>query len=157
MPQSPEAPVARFDDLDGALALIRDRGMRATAARRLVLQALLSSDGPVSAEDIADGLGGQLPRSDLASVYRNLQRFAELGLVRHSHVGHGPGLFVLATEDEREYLVCQRCGDVVAIDPVELDDVRAILNERFGYDAHFTHFPIVGRCARCAAELSAGR
>jgi Fe2+ or Zn2+ uptake regulation protein len=46
--------------------------MRISAARRLVLEALYAADAPISAEQIADGLSGRLPRSDLASVYRNL-------------------------------------------------------------------------------------
>ena len=35
------------------------------------------------------------PASDLASVYRNLEHLEELGVVRHVHFGHGPGLYAL--------------------------------------------------------------
>lgn len=120
-----------------------------SAARRLVLEAFFAADGPVSAEQIADGLGGRFPRSDLASVYRNLETLAELGLVRHFHPGHGPGLYALAGP-EREHLVCESCGAVMAVAPGEMDEVRSLIRERFGYEARFGHFPIVGLCKRCA-------
>ena len=79
-----------------ALSRIRAHGLRISSARRLVLEALLVADGPMSAEQIAQGIGGRVPCSDLASVYRNLERFEEIGVVRHVHLGHGPGLYALA-------------------------------------------------------------
>ena len=51
-----------------ALALMRAHGLRVSAARRLVVEALLVAQGPMSAEQIAQGIGGQVPSSDQASV-----------------------------------------------------------------------------------------
>ena len=70
--------------------------------------------------------------------------------MRHAHLGHGPGLYVLVGEGEREYLYCERCGAARAVDPSELDSVRDRIRELFGYEARFTHFPIVGVCSECA-------
>src|SRR2546429_9958940 len=83
---------------------MRARGLRASAARRLVLEALLVADGPMSAEQIAQGIGGRVPSSDIGSVYRNLQALEEIGLVRHVHLGHGPGLHALAVTAEQRNL-----------------------------------------------------
>jgi Fur family ferric uptake transcriptional regulator len=124
--------------------------MRISAARRLVLEALYAAEAPVSAEQIADGLAGRLPRSDLASVYRNLDTLEQLGLVRHCHLGHGPGRYLPTGTSEHEYLVCDSCDAVSAVEPGRMDAVRALIRERFGYEAHFTHFPILGLCAACA-------
>jgi Fur family transcriptional regulator, ferric uptake regulator len=150
----PSAPVlAVVEDLESAVALMRTHGLRVSAARRLVVEALLAADGPMSAEQIAEGIGGRVPSSDIASVYRNLQAFEDIGLVRHVHLGHGPGLHALAVAGEREYLTCERCGDYRVVAPHELDEVRALIEGQFGYRASFTHFPIVGLCPSCAAEL----
>jgi Fur family ferric uptake transcriptional regulator len=131
---------------------MRAKGMRISSARRLVLEALYAADAPISAEQIADGLAGRLPRSDLASVYRNLETLEQVGLVRHSHFGHGPGLYMPTGASEREYLVCNSCNAVTAVEPSEMDDLRALIQERFGYEARFSHFPILGLCADCARE-----
>jgi Fur family ferric uptake transcriptional regulator len=139
------------DTVDVAIAALRGRGLRITAARRLVVEALFVADGPVSAERIADGVAGRVPRSDLASVYRNLESLEQVGLVRHVHLGHGPGLYALAGP-AREYLVCESCDATLAVDESQLDDVRDLILGRFGYDAGFSHFPIVGLCAVCATE-----
>jgi Fur family transcriptional regulator, ferric uptake regulator len=144
------SPVARLSD---AIALMRERGLRASAARRLVLEALLVADGPMSAEQIAEGIGGRVPRSDIGSVYRNLQALGDAGLVRHVHLGHGPGLHALAVAGEQEYLTCERCAEYLAVAPEELHAVREQIERQFGYRASFAHFPIVGLCASCARAV----
>jgi Fur family transcriptional regulator, ferric uptake regulator len=142
-----------IEDLASAVGLMRERGLRVSAARRLVLEALLAADGPMSAEQIAEGIGGRVPSSDIGSVYRNLQKLEDIGLVRHVHLGHGPGLHALAVTGEREYLTCERCADFRAVAPQELDAVRELVERQFGYRASFIHFPIVGLCPSCAATV----
>jgi Fur family transcriptional regulator, ferric uptake regulator len=143
-------PSLEAPDVDAAVDAMRSQGMRISSARRLVLEALYAADAPISAEQIADGLSGRLPRSDLASVYRNLETLEQVGLVRHCHLGHGPGLYKPTGAREREYLVCDSCHAVSAVEPDEMDAVRALILDRFGYEASFTHFPILGLCAACA-------
>jgi Fur family ferric uptake transcriptional regulator len=149
---SPERQAVVVSDLDEAIAAVRRTGLRLTAARRLVLEALLAAREPISAEEIADGLGGKMTQSDIASVYRNLETLGELGLVRHFHAGHGPGRYVLAGTGDREYLACESCGALESVEPAALDAVREAVRELSGFEARFSHFPIVGLCPRCAEQ-----
>jgi len=148
--RAPRRSPLAFRHLDDVAEAIREQGGRLTAARRIVLAALFAAEGPVSAEHIADGLGGRMVSSDVSSVYRNLERLEELGAVRHVHVGHGPGLYVLEDDTDREYLVCERCDRVDTVEAECLDPVRAEIERTFGYQARFSHFPVVGLCRRCA-------
>ena len=150
MTQVQPASTISAPDLDAALQTLRKHGLKLSAARRAVLEALYVADGPLSAEQIADGVGGRVPRSDIASVYRNLECFERMGLVRHVHLAHSPSLYAIATVGEREYLTCERCGEFVAVRPEELWEVRRVIAARFGYRARFSHFPIVGLCGACA-------
>jgi Fur family transcriptional regulator, ferric uptake regulator len=145
---SSAAPVS-CATLDDAVALLRERGFRLSTSRRLVLEALFAADQPVTAEHLATGL-----RLDLTSVYRNLEVLEQQGLVRHVHLGHGPGLYALVARGEHEYLYCERCHAVTAVAPEELAPVRDRIRERFGYEVRFTHFPLTGTCAACAVSLS---
>jgi Fur family ferric uptake transcriptional regulator len=147
MTLAPDAPLLDCITLADAVAALRERGLRLSTPRRLVLEALFAADGPVSAEHLT-----RLLRLDLASVYRNLETLERHGLVCHVHLGHGPGLYALRGGGEREYLYCERCGAVRALVPEELDPVRERVRERFGYEARFTHFPIVGTCPACAIQ-----
>jgi Fur family ferric uptake transcriptional regulator len=138
-----------FDNPETVLNALRGRGRRISTARRVVVLKLFEAARPLRADEIAAGLDGRLPPLDLASVYRNLETLEELGIVRHLHAGHGPGRYVLAGAGEREYLACEGCDALVEADPRDLDAARAEIRERFGYEAHFAHFPIVGLCASC--------
>ncbi len=142
------------DDAATAMTLLREQGMRVSAARRLLIEALFAAEEPVSAEQIAEGLGGRLPGSDITSVYRNLETLERIGLVRHFHAGHGPGLYAPASRIDREHLVCERCGKAITVPAGELAPARELIWERFGFEARFSHFPIVGRCRECVAEDS---
>jgi Fur family ferric uptake transcriptional regulator len=141
-------PALAAPDLDAAVSALRARGLRVSSARRLVLESLYAAGEPLLAERIAGGLEGRFPISDLASVYRNLETLEELGLVRHFHLGHGPSLYAPAGE-EREYLLCESCHKLRAVDPSELDGVRELIRKESGFRARFTHFPIVGICPVC--------
>lgn len=143
----PHSAVPPIDapDLQAAATVIRSRGLRLSTSRRLVLEALYASDEPLRADQIAGDL-------DLASVYRNLETLEGVGLVRHFHLGHGPGLYARASAGRHEYLLCDACGAVLAVPPERLDAVRDLIRSDFGYEARFTHFPIAGLCPDCAAD-----
>jgi Fur family ferric uptake transcriptional regulator len=144
---APDVPALSFETLEEAIAAVREHGLRLSTARRLLLEALFAADGPVAAPHLVDTLS-----IDESSVYRNLEALEALGLVRHVHLGHGPGLYVLVGGDEREYLYCERCAKVTSASPEQLEPMRELIRREFGYQARFTHFPIVGLCAGCAEE-----
>jgi Fur family transcriptional regulator, ferric uptake regulator len=142
-----QTPPLAFDTIEEAVRAVRLKGMRLSTARRLVLEALFAAEGPVSAGHLAQTLA-----IDESSVYRNLEVLERHGLIRHVHLGHGPGLYALVGRHEVEYLYCERCAKVAAVTPEQLDPVRKSIKQRFGYEARFTHFAIVGLCERCAAS-----
>jgi Fur family ferric uptake transcriptional regulator len=148
---APRSQPLRFRDIDDIAAAVRRDGGRLTVPRRQVLEALFAARRLVSAEHLAGGADTGV-EIELASVYRTLERLEELGVVRHVHLGHGPGLYGLVGDGEREYLVCDGCGTVTAADPERLDRLRAAIREQFGFEARFTHFPLHGLCAECAAS-----
>jgi Fur family ferric uptake transcriptional regulator len=136
-------------DVADALSVVRAHGLRLTGARRILLEALFAVDRPAAAEEIAAGLDGTLPASDLASVYRNLETLERIGLVRHVHFGHGAGLYEVTRAQRHEYALCERCRSTIAVPANELDDVRATLERIVGIEAEFSHLPIVGLCRGC--------
>jgi Fur family ferric uptake transcriptional regulator len=136
------APAIDAPDFESALTALRAHGLRISASRRAVLEALYADRRPQTADELArDG--------DLASVYRNLDTLEELGLVRHVHLGHGPGLYSL---DDYEFVTCEACGRYEAIAPGRLAPIKDEIERELGYRPRFTHFPIVGLCASCQQE-----
>ena len=135
------------EDSAAAIRELRKSGLRISTARRLVIEALFRAEGPVSAAHLVQALS-----LDESSVYRNLEVLEARGLVRHLHLGHGPGLYVLAGAGEAEYLYCEHCDRVTAVPPSQLDSLRRQIREQFGYTPRFSHFAIVGICEECASH-----
>jgi Fur family ferric uptake transcriptional regulator len=146
------SPVVLASDAAAALREVRDRGLRVTAARRQVIEALYATGRPVTAEEIASGMYGRFVPCDLASVYRNLEALEELGLVRHMHLGHGPGLYAPASLSH-EYVACERCGrsQTVPADCVAL--LRGLVAKAVGYRVSFGHLPLAGLCPACQERV----
>ena len=134
-----------FEPIDDAVEALRRRGLRLSMTRQLVLEALFAARGPIAAEDLASRL-----RLVPTSVYRNLELLERHGLVRHVHLGHGPGLYALVGHGEQEYIYCPGCGSARTVRSDLLDPVRNHIRTRFGYEVRFTHFALVGQCRNCA-------
>jgi Fur family ferric uptake transcriptional regulator len=149
---NPTTPASQAADPAAAARELRRAGHRVSTSRRQVLDALYAATAPVSADEIACGLDGRLPRSDPASVYRTLELLERVGLARHVHLGHGPGRYAPAAAGERDYFVCEGCDAVRAADPQTLRPVRDAIARAYGWHVRFSHFPIAGLCPRCAAE-----
>jgi Fur family transcriptional regulator, ferric uptake regulator len=146
------SPPVPSSDAASAVQALRDRGLRITAARRLVIEGLYAAGRPVTAEELASGMYGRFPRTDLASVYRNLETLEDAGIVHHMHLGHGPGLYAPAA-DAAEYVACERCGRSQAVPAEALDGLRAAVRAAVGYAASFAHFPVMGLCPTCQEKL----
>jgi Fur family ferric uptake transcriptional regulator len=127
---------------------LRAAGCRMTPQRALVAEALHHLGGHVTADRVLAHVQMQHPYMDLSTVYRTLERFAELGLVRAFRGAGGPAQFELA-EEPHHHLVCTRCGDVQALPVAALDDLMAQLDVDHGFRAEMHHLAIPGLCAAC--------
>ena len=137
----PSAPT----DLDGALARIREHGGRVTAAKRSVLGRLYAPGPPRTAEELADELAG----IDRSVVYRCLAQLEELDIAEHVHLGHGQAVY-RRRGLQTVPVACQVCGASAELDRAATDAFSAVVRERTGIDLDLVHFPLLGRCARCA-------
>ena len=141
--------------LEELLGEVRQRGGRVTGARRALLEALLEAEGHhLTAQDLAEGVQRAAPAVHLSTIYRALESLEEMGIVDHAHLGHGRAVYHLADEPH-QHLVCERCASVVEVPEDVFTDVAAAVRRAYGFEIRAHHFAVVGRCAACAAELSA--
>jgi Fe2+ or Zn2+ uptake regulation protein len=124
---------------------LRAQGGRVTTARRLVISTLLDATSHVTAEDLAATIHVQHPEVHLSTVYRTLDSLEKLGIVEHTHVGHGPAVYHVG--HSHQHLVCEECGAVIDVPTHVLVEVQATCRERYGFELHIGHFALLGRCA----------
>lgn len=139
--------------VEEVLALLRARGGRVTSPRRLLLAALFGPEAHRSAEDLAAEVQTSAPDVHLSTIYRNLEELERLGVVVHSHFGHGPATYHLATRAHAHFL-CEECGETFEASLDALAPLAAAAEEALGFEIDPFHFAIPGRCARCRAAAA---
>ena len=64
-------------------------------SRRLLVRCLFEASGHRTAEDARCEIQAYAPDVSISTVYRNLEEVQRLGVVVHSHLGHGPAAYHL--------------------------------------------------------------
>jgi Fur family ferric uptake transcriptional regulator len=135
---------------EGWQARLRASGYRLTPQRQLVLEAV-GELGHGTPDDIVTAVRRTASAVNISTVYRTLELLEELGLVEHTHLGHGAPTYSVATEDGHVHLVCRGCGDVDEVPPSVAEPVVAELASSRGFEVDVRHFAVFGLCRDCAA------
>ncbi len=143
-------------DVDTLIADLRSEGLRITAARRAICEALASNVGEhldaTELRERAEATSGV--RIDQSTVYRTLDVLERLDVLHHVHLGHGPAIVHLTGERDHQHLVCEGCGRTVDIPPDEVSAVFGELAAAYGFaEVQGTHFALVGVCSACKRKL----
>jgi Fur family ferric uptake transcriptional regulator len=94
------------------------------------------------------------PAVNITTVYRTLDLLEQLGVVRHTHLGHGAPTYA-TSEHEHVHLVCHHCGTVDEIDVDALDELAAALRSSRGFRLDAAHVALSGTCRACAERADA--
>ena len=139
----------------GWQAQLRARGYRLTPQRQLVLEAV-GKLGHGTPEEIAADVRQTAAAVNISTVYRTLELLEQLGLVQHTHQGHGAPTYSIPSDDDHVHLVCRDCGGVDEVDSSVVDEVVRRLSAERGFTVDVGHFAVFGLCRACAAagELS---
>jgi Fe2+ or Zn2+ uptake regulation protein len=113
--------------------------------------ALLDYDGHPTAEGLAAAVQARQPDVHQTTIYRILDDLERLGVVEHTHLGHGPAVYHLS-ESAHPHVVCERCGVVIEVDRTAFDALARQLREKHEFVLHPGHFAVTGRCRECAGE-----
>lgn len=91
---------------------MRAAGNRITTSRRVLIAELLDLQGPITAEELCALVQEKAPDNTISTIYRKLEGLARLGVIVHSHLGHGPAVHQLASTAQA-HLVCNECGTIL--------------------------------------------
>jgi Fur family transcriptional regulator, ferric uptake regulator len=123
-----------------------------TPQRQLVLGAVqeLSHATP---EQICAVVQRMAPAVNITTVYRTLDLLGRIGVVRHTHLGHGAPNYSVR-EHEHLHLVCHLCGKVEEASTALLGQLVERVRADHGFLLDATHVALSGTCAGCATPAS---
>ena len=127
---------------------LRARGYRVTPQRQLVLEAVTKLEH-ATPEEICASVQETARGVNISTIYRSLELLEQLGLVTHTHLGHGAPRYHLAAEAEHVHLVCAECGRVTQVGPDAVQPLVTALADHHGFETDVGHLTVFGRCADC--------
>lgn len=126
---------------------LKQKGYRLTKPRQEILKVL--QNYPLTVQEIYRSLEKNRIHVDLASIYRSLELFVEMGVVHAIQLGEDKKRYELVdSENHHHHLVCNSCGTIENITFNE----KSLLNEVtaksvFKIDHH--HMEFFGQCKNC--------
>ena len=142
--------MAKYEEI---LDTLKEVGYRLTPQRVMILSAIASNRGHITAEEIHEKVKQTYPYIDIATVYRTLQMLKRLRLVMEIDLGSGSSQYELTRADRHHHMVCRECHRTINIDHRRfLEPVRTALLEEFEFEADIDHFAIFGLCKDCRAK-----
>ena len=123
--------------------------------RKAILDVLLSTEIHPTAEWIYQCLKPDYPDLSLGTVYRNLSRFKEEGIIVSVGVVNGQERFDAVVE-EHEHFICEECGAVMDIKYQLLpDSIDQQLARSCGLQINSHSLIFYGVCSECQKSAKA--
>ena len=129
--------------------LLREKGLKVTSQRMLVLEIMAEHPGEhLTAEEIFDLARHSYPEIGLATVYRTLQVLVDLRIIDKISLDDGSARYELGQElgssrHHHHHAICLGCRTVFYLLTVNLnyDEVKKLLKKSFAIAESFTEIP----------------
>lgn len=136
--------------ITSAKALLREAGLRCTAARIAVVQSLSDHQSPMSSNEVADDLAEF--GFDKSTIYRSLTELEESGLLVRLELGESVRRYELLPQGEdadppHPHFVCTNCGTVLCLTGYHVDVVPDRGKGKLPME--LTEVLLKGRCESC--------
>jgi Fur family ferric uptake transcriptional regulator len=145
-PKSTEASNHIVDEL-------REKGLRMTPQRMMIIAAVENSNNHISAEEIYSQVIEKYPDVNISTVYRTLDTLEELRLVTKTDLGDGRVRYHPAHKGHHHHLVCRECGKIIDLDEKALAGLQEILLQNYNFVADLRHLGIPGICVKCNRQI----
>jgi Fur family ferric uptake transcriptional regulator len=129
-------------------ARLRDAGLRATAQRLVVLEALEGRPSAVSAQELHHELRLQQRSPGLATIYRTLQALADAHEA-DTFTRDGEVTYRVCGTKHHHHLVCESCGSVEEVEAAQVEAWIKKVAKRSGFVVTGHTADVYGVCRDC--------
>ena len=126
---------------------IRDHPV--TAQRQLLLDILREANNHLDAKELYQRAIERERHISLATVYRNLRLFKELGLVDEIRLDEIHCCYEIKRATEHYYLLCTSCGRVIEFESPLIARLLAEVEHNRGFQANRAVLHLEGYCQKC--------
>jgi len=123
-------------------------------SQREVLFNLVKEEGHIDAYELYLKAKALYPKIGLATVYRNLKFFKDLGLIKEVKFDEPHSHYEFLRGSEHHHFVCSECGALIEFDASWLKSFKKKLEKKHGLKVEEMEVRVKGLCNSCreAAE-----
>lgn len=131
--------------------IVKQKGLKYTEQREIVLIILMNADGHLSAEEIYNEIKTKYEDSNvgIATVYRALAFLEEVNLITSLTFGTDGKKYESNAKEHHDHLICTACGKIVEFvdDEIEKRQDRIAKKNKFKITSH--SMQLYGTCTDC--------
>lgn len=124
-------------------------GRSVTTQRRLLLDLIRQAESHLDADELYRRAKEKGSRISLATVYRNLKLFKELGLIAESKLGETRSFYEIKSAVQHHHLVCLGCGKIIEFDSPLIAQAVDNLRQEKGFKIKSLQLKLEGYCPEC--------
>lgn len=138
------------DEISPRVQRLRDSGHKLTNARLTVLGVLEHGDGHLTSAEIVEAVSRVDPDIGRASVFRTLDLFTRLAIIRPTYIDSSttPN-YVLLPDGHHHHIICTNCHRVIEFDECALGALAAELEQRYNVRLTGHLLELYGLCDKC--------
>ena len=127
-----------------------------TAQRQLLLDILHEARGHLGAKELYRRAADRDPRISLATVYRNLRLFKEIGLVDELRLDDTRCSYEMRSPTEHHHLICTACGQVIEFETPLVARLASEIRRTQSFEVTKSVLYLEGRCEQCGEKAKEG-
>ncbi|WP_375724448.1 transcriptional repressor [Arcobacter sp. KX21116] len=141
-----------FEDIKEELKkIVKQKGLKYTEQREIVLEVLLNAKGHLTAEEIYNEVKNANPDSNIgiATVYRSLSFLEEVHLITSITFGTDGKKYESNTKNHHDHLICISCGKIVEFMDEEIEKRQTKVAKENGFVITNHVMQLLGKCSDC--------
>jgi Fe2+ or Zn2+ uptake regulation protein len=124
-----------------------------TIQRQLLLNLLRDAGGHIDAKELYRRAISQDESISLATVYRGLHLFRNLGLVEERRLGKLRCCYEIKRSVEHQHLVCRSCGKIMEIETPLIQKLVDKVRREYNFDVTRAELCLEGYCPQCREKI----
>jgi len=139
---------------DDSIEIVRRSGHRLTPQRLLLLNTITESQHHIGVDEIFKIARSNYPYLDLATVYRTLHLFRDIGVVTEIGIGDRHTYEIRTPDSQHHHMLCRICSKTFSLSTHYLAAFRKSLVKDFNFEPDLDNFAVAGICSHCKSNSS---
>lgn len=137
-----------MNQVDKIILDLKHQGHKITEVRMELVKILLSSDTPLSINDLIDKLKAKELKPNKTTVYREVEFLKELEVIQEVDFGEGKKRYEISNT-HHHHVVCINCKTIKDISLEDVDSLNRKIAQKTGFKSVGHSLEFFGLCSKC--------